>query len=233
VTAITAVLRHGFYNEVECRPIRARVRHSGRGLAKGESHETYGTENGFFAQEHPSGNGFFRRIKIGRSLREIDCATLFVQCAGVHVNGSDSYHMLPAQAFRIAVTNGSASSDGLSGLLETLMNGLPNEVPLLHGNVWEVIADVISRNKIDLVVLGTHGRSGLPKLIWGSVAEQIFRNVWCPVMTLGPSVEPIKEEICFQKICSPAILILILRRRFTRVGFVTSLGEHLRRCTCT
>jgi nucleotide-binding universal stress UspA family protein len=118
----------------------------------------------------------------------------------VHVNGSDSYHMLPAQAFRIAVTKGHALPDGHLGLLETLMSGLPNEAPLLHGNVPEVIADVISRNKTDLVILGTHGRRGLPKLIWGSVAEQIFRNVWCPVMTLGPSVEPVKEELSFQRI---------------------------------
>lgn len=118
----------------------------------------------------------------------------------VHVNGSDSYHMLPAEAFRIAVTNGNTPSDGLSGLLKTLMDGLPDEAPLLHGNISEVVADVISRNKIDLVVLGTHGRNGLSKLMWGSVAEHIFRNVWCPVMTIGPSVEPIKEEMCFQRV---------------------------------
>lgn len=117
----------------------------------------------------------------------------------VHVNGPDSYHLLPAEAFRIAVTNAHAP-DGLLGLLEMLMNGLPNEAPLLHGNVPEVVADVISRNEIDLVVLGTHGRSGLPKFIWGSVAEQIFRNICCPVMTIGPAAQPMKEEVCFQKI---------------------------------
>src|ERR1041385_4714659 len=67
----------------------------------------------------------------------------------VNVNGPDSYHLLPAEAFRIAVTNGRAPSDELLGLLETMMNGLPNETSLLHGNIAEVIADVVSRNKID------------------------------------------------------------------------------------
>jgi hypothetical protein len=80
------------------------------------------------------------------------------------------------------------------------MNGLPNETPLMHGDVSNVVADVISRNKIDLVVLGTHGRNGVSKFIWGSVAEQIFRNVWCPVLTVGPAAQPIKEGACFQKI---------------------------------
>jgi nucleotide-binding universal stress UspA family protein len=134
-------------------------------------------------------------VRYARSIARLCLSNVQV----VHVNGPDSYHLLPAEAFRIAVTDGQALPQGLLGLLETLMIGLPNEAPLLHGNISEVIADVISRNNIDLVVLGTHGRQGLPKLIWGSVAEQIFRNVWCPVMALGPFAEPLKE-LCFQRI---------------------------------
>lgn len=63
-----------------------------------------------------------------------------------------------------------------------------------------MIADVVSRHKIDLLVLGTHGRSGLPKFLLGSVAEQVFRNVCCPVLTVGPQACCVSEKLEFQNI---------------------------------
>jgi nucleotide-binding universal stress UspA family protein len=118
----------------------------------------------------------------------------------IHADGPDSYRLLCAEAFRIAITNDRALDDRLVSLVETLMDGLPNETPLMQGDVSKVIGDVISRNKIDLVVLGTHGRRGVSKFIWGSIAEQIFRSAWCPVLTVGPAAQPINEGACFQKI---------------------------------
>jgi len=42
------------------------------------------------------------------------------------------------------------------------------------------------RNAIDLIVMATHGRSGIPHLFMGSVAEQVLRAAPCPVLTLRP-----------------------------------------------
>ena len=55
-----------------------------------------------------------------------------------------------------------------------------------HGNIWELLDSVIREKCIDLIVLGTHGRRGMEKLVLGSVAEQVLRNAQCPVLTLGP-----------------------------------------------
>jgi nucleotide-binding universal stress UspA family protein len=49
---------------------------------------------------------------------------------------------------------------------------------------------VIKARDISLVVLGTHGRTGIKKLLLGSVAEEIYRLADCPVMTVGPDIEP-------------------------------------------
>lgn len=57
---------------------------------------------------------------------------------------------------------------------------------LEQGNLWVVLDDVIHRHAIDLIVLGSHGRHGLKKLVLGSSAEQVFRRAPCPVMTIGP-----------------------------------------------
>jgi hypothetical protein len=45
---------------------------------------------------------------------------------------------------------------------------------------------VIRQEQVDLVVIGTHARRGLGKLLLGSVAEEIFRRTECLVLTVGP-----------------------------------------------
>ena len=55
-----------------------------------------------------------------------------------------------------------------------------------QGEVSDIAGDFVRQNHIDLLVLGTHGRSGLPHLLLGSVAQQMFHCVRCPVLTVGP-----------------------------------------------
>jgi nucleotide-binding universal stress UspA family protein len=54
--------------------------------------------------------------------------------------------------------------------------------------VWAAIEREIQEHPIDLIVLGTHGRSGVPKLLLGSVAEEIFRRSSVPILTVGPAI---------------------------------------------
>lgn len=58
------------------------------------------------------------------------------------------------------------------------------------GNIWNELLQVIRQESIDLVVVGTHARRGIRKLALGSVAEQIFRQASCPVLTIGPGAAP-------------------------------------------
>jgi nucleotide-binding universal stress UspA family protein len=58
------------------------------------------------------------------------------------------------------------------------------------GSLKPVLDKVIKDRDISLLVLGTHGRTGLKKIFLGSVAEQIYRLADCPVMTIGPDIEP-------------------------------------------
>jgi len=59
---------------------------------------------------------------------------------------------------------------------------------LLEGAVWQALEQVVKEENVDLVVLGTHGRTGADRLVLGSVAEEIFRQATCPVLTVGPHV---------------------------------------------
>jgi nucleotide-binding universal stress UspA family protein len=81
-----------------------------------------------------------------------------------------------------------------------------------RGPTSEVILDLIARNRVDLLVLGTHGRGGLKKLLLGSVAEELFRLAACPVLTVGPgafvpaTAEPVIRRVLFVTDFSPASL---------------------------
>lgn len=68
------------------------------------------------------------------------------------------------------------------------MEGFPHHSYVRHGGVWKNLSGIIEENDIDLIVVGTHGRTGLGKLLLGSVAEDILRHAACPVLTVGPKV---------------------------------------------
>lgn len=50
----------------------------------------------------------------------------------------------------------------------------------------ETILGYIEDNDIDVVVMGTHGRTGLGKVVFGSIAEEVVRNSPVPVVTVKP-----------------------------------------------
>jgi nucleotide-binding universal stress UspA family protein len=61
-------------------------------------------------------------------------------------------------------------------------------VVISEGNICDVLSNFIGQKGIDLIVLGTRGRTGLGKTLLGSVAEEILRQAPCPVLTVGPHV---------------------------------------------
>ena len=67
-----------------------------------------------------------------------------------------------------------------------LLNGLDYELIVRQGGVWDELEVLIMQKEIDLVVVGTHARRGIEKLLLGSVAEKVFRDSDCPVLTVGP-----------------------------------------------
>lgn len=54
------------------------------------------------------------------------------------------------------------------------------------GDPAEELKRAVRDYDIDLAVVGTHGRTGLMRLLMGSLAEELFRNLPCPVLTIGP-----------------------------------------------
>lgn len=64
--------------------------------------------------------------------------------------------------------------------------GLHPEILIHEGDLWPSIKAAIQEHEIDLIVMGTRGRSGIGKFLLGSAAEEIFRQAPCAVLTVGP-----------------------------------------------
>ena len=62
--------------------------------------------------------------------------------------------------------------------------GVPHELIVMTGKPAERIAQLQAALMIDLIVMGTQGRSGVPRFFLGSVADRIVRSAACPVMTI-------------------------------------------------
>lgn len=63
-------------------------------------------------------------------------------------------------------------------------NRAPWAAEVVFGPAYLAITNAASRHRADLIVLATHGRTGLKHLLLGSVAERVARTAECPVLTV-------------------------------------------------
>ena len=76
------------------------------------------------------------------------------------------------------------------------ITSLPVETKLMIGSPGPAIVAVADECQADLIVMGTHGRSGLSRLLMGSVAEYVLRHAPCPVLTIKPATaEHLRNEL--------------------------------------
>jgi nucleotide-binding universal stress UspA family protein len=113
---------------------------------------------------------------------------------GVHVNRFDDYTAAAPNAWAAMAEAAEKESKEDAGRLNEQLQGIEHEVVIGEGNLWEALSNVIQQKEIDLVVVGTRGRTGFGKTLLGSVAEQILRQSPCPVLTVGPHVNPWSDE---------------------------------------
>jgi nucleotide-binding universal stress UspA family protein len=93
---------------------------------------------------------------------------------------------LPPRGWTSEVEAAKAQNHQHRAALLRAFEGIRTLVVIEEGDIQSRLNAAIERNNTDLVVIGTRGRTGLGKLLLGSVAEEIFRTVSCPVLTVGP-----------------------------------------------
>ena len=71
----------------------------------------------------------------------------------------------------------------MQGILDRVnQEGLEGETAIVQGVPFQIIVDMAGNKNVDLIVMGTHGRTGLTHILMGSVAERVVRLAPCPVL---------------------------------------------------
>jgi nucleotide-binding universal stress UspA family protein len=83
----------------------------------------------------------------------------------------------------IDADNKSAAEKYLSQLAKrTRYDGVSVKPEVVTGTPAESIAEYATKNSVDLIVIATHGRSGVGRWTWGSVADRVLRSACVPVL---------------------------------------------------
>jgi nucleotide-binding universal stress UspA family protein len=120
-----------------------------------------------------------------------------------HVVPSEAYCLVPMSdrdsVLESVKAHANAQMAGLRAM--TVLGGIAHEVLIDHGDVWPTLSAMAEKEAIDLLVIGTHGRRGVEKLLLGSTAEEILRLAQRPVLMVGPlcSVAP-ETELSLRRI---------------------------------
>lgn len=133
-------------------------------------------------------------------------------------------HVIPTTAFQFISSTSAAEAMLLAKefanqemgttLEEGKLPGCEEEGIVAEGPMWPTISETIRSHEIDLIAMGTHNGVAEKKLCLGSVAEQIYRMVDCPILTAPPeNTSSNKVEI----------------RRFL---FATNFKPHSERAAC-
>jgi universal stress protein A len=70
--------------------------------------------------------------------------------------------------------------------------GLEGEIAVAHGVPFQEILETAKAQQVNLIIMGTHGRTGLQYVLMGSVAEKVVRLAPCPVLVVRqPTIVPI------------------------------------------
>jgi nucleotide-binding universal stress UspA family protein len=78
-----------------------------------------------------------------------------------------------------------SAQQGLNAALKLVEGqGIPARGVLKQGPTWQMIIDTAKEVDAGMIVIGTHGRHGLPRALLGSVAEKVVRTAHTPVLTV-------------------------------------------------
>ncbi len=100
------------------------------------------------------------------------------------LQGLDQFQILSLTPEEIARKMESEARDELEVMMEDIAKGVKAETVLRWGKPFVEIIREIKEKKIDLVVMGSHGRTGIPHLLIGSTAERVVRKSPCPVLVV-------------------------------------------------
>lgn len=102
---------------------------------------------------------------------------------GAYVTSKDDLDKIEINTRRIEEERKQHASEYLEGVVSGLKtDGVKCHTEVLSGKVAESLVDYVETNRIDMIIIATHGRSGVSRWVRGSIADRILRASRVPVL---------------------------------------------------
>lgn len=101
----------------------------------------------------------------------------------LHLHGGIESGFSPEERQRLENDSIDVARKYLDQLVQRLKDiGITAQSEVLHGHVIDELTDYADKNGVDLIIIATHGRSGVSRWVWGSIADRILRSAGVPVL---------------------------------------------------
>jgi len=113
---------------------------------------------------------------------------------GVHVRYPATYPIVGPEAMPQIIEAAEEQAKLEAQQMHEMLASIPHDVTISEGDLWPTIDGMVQKQLIDMIVIGTHGRTGFGRAVLGSIAEEIFRKAPCAVLTVGPHISKDTER---------------------------------------
>jgi nucleotide-binding universal stress UspA family protein len=139
-----------------------------------------GLANQALAHAHTLAASLGAKLILFRAVEEVQPAIIMASSASFAVENEERQQ---------AILMKQAEKDLDKLVQQTTLHELKPEVVVEMGDdPAETIIDYATVNKVDLIVMSTHGRTGLSRLVYGSVTEKVLHHAPCPVLLVRSSI---------------------------------------------
>ncbi len=97
------------------------------------------------------------------------------------------FHVPPSSIENFVGEIVSGAEKSMEAFVAENFSGIKVEGKIISGYAAQEILNYATNNEIDLIIMGTHGRTGIDRMLFGSVAEKVVKAATMPVMTIRPN----------------------------------------------
>jgi len=116
-------------------------------------------------------------------------ATLYVLFVAQDLKDFTAFHVPHGNLEQFQAEVLSAAQKKMSAAAKEEFKAFPKvEARVAQGSPADKILETAKNEGIDLIIMGTHGRKGLERAIFGSVCDKVVRRAPCPVLTINPAL---------------------------------------------
>ena len=117
-------------------------------------------------------------------------ASVLVVYTAPSLNQYVGFHVPPNTIENFVGEIVSGAEDSMQAFMRENFDGVDAKSQVLVGYAAEEILNRAHAEEVDMIVMGTHGRKGIDRILFGSVAEKVVKNAGMPVLTVRPQGSP-------------------------------------------